>query len=378
MDFQLLEEQRILKATARDLLEEHCPVASVLAMEKDEKGYEETLWRKMADLGWMALVIPEVYEGVGGGLLDLVLMLEEMGRVCLPGPFFSTVVLGALPLLETGDAAQKQGLLPGVARGEKILTLAYAEPGFTRFSPFAIATRASPWKEGLVLEGTKLFVTDAHVADLLLCVVRTSGREGEAEGLSLVLVDPRAPGVSISPLATIAGDKQCEVRLDGVAVPREAILGETDQGAGPYGEILRKAALCKCAEMVGGAQKVLDMASAYAREREQFGRPIGAFQAVQHHCANMLMDIEGSRHLTYKVAWAVTNGIPAAREISACKAFVGDAFKRVVLLGHQILGATGYMIEHAMPLYSRRARVADMAFGDGCYHRALVARELGL
>lgn len=377
MDFNLTEEQKILQKTARDFLGAECPSALVREMETDEKGYTSELWNKMAELGWMALVIPEEYEGVGGTLLDLTVMLEEMGGACLPGPFFPTAV-SCLGIMEAGDEGQMKEFLPRIGAGELILTLALTEPLNTRYDPFLIATRAERKEDHYVINGTKLFVPDAHVADDLICVARTSGEPGSKEGITLFLVDSKSPGIQLTPMKTFAGDKQFEVVFDAVKVPEGNILGQLNQGGIHLESILQKATVCKCAEMVGGAQKVLDMATGYAKEREQFGRPIGSFQAVQHHCSNMLMDIEGGRFITYKAAWMLSQKIPCAKQVATAKAWVSEAYKRVAGLGHQVLGATGYMIEHDMTLYSRRAKLAEVAFGDANFHREAVALELGL
>jgi alkylation response protein AidB-like acyl-CoA dehydrogenase len=378
MDFNFTEEQKILKETARDFLAAECPSSFVLEMEEDEIGYTPELWRKMAELGWMGLIIPEEYEGVGGGFLDLIVMLEEMGRACLPGPFFSTVVLGATSIMEAGNESQLKEYLGEIATGEIKLTLAHSEPCFTRYDPYLIEVTASPEGSDYILKGTKLFVPDAHVADYMICVARTGGSKRSKEGISLFLVDAKSRGVKCTALKTISGDKQFEVAFEDVKVPKNSVLGEVNKGGEHLARILEKASICKCAEMLGGAQKVLDMASAYAKEREQFGKAIGSFQAVQHHCANMLMDIDGSRYITYKVAWMLRENIRCAKEVAVAKAWTGDAYKRVVGLGHQVLGATGYIIEHDMPLYSRRAKAAEIAFGDSNYCRQVVAQELGL
>ena len=377
MDFHFTEEQKILQKTARDFLQSECPSSFVLEMEADETGYTQGLWNKMAELGWMALIIPEEYEGVGGNLLDLVVMMEEMGRFCLPGPFFSTV-LGSLSIMEAGSEEQKKNFLPEVGTGESILTMALSEPGNSKYDPFLIEAEAEAKKDGFIINGTKLFVPDAQLVDYLVYVARTSGSPGDMEGISLFMVDSKTPGISILPMKTLAGDKQFEVKFEEVAISGDYLLGPLNQGGVILEQVLQKGAICKCAEMLGGAQKVLDMATEYAKEREQFGRPIGSFQAVQHHCSNMLMDIEGSRYITYKVAWMLNQGISCAKQVHAAKAWTSEAYKRVVGLGHQIMGATGYIIEHDMPLYSRRAKIAELALGDAGFHRAKVARELGL
>jgi alkylation response protein AidB-like acyl-CoA dehydrogenase len=325
----------------------------------------------------MALIIPEAYDGVGGNLQDLLVMFEEMGRFCLPGPFFSAT-LGCLSIMAGGSEEQLKAFLPRVGAGDLILTVALAEPGNRKYDPFLVAVEAEAEDDVFRINGSKLFVPDAHAAEYLICAARTSGVPGEKEGISLFLMDSKTPGIRLTPMKTIAGDKQFEVNFHRVTVSRDQLLGPLNQGGMLLEQVLRKGAVCKCAEMIGGAQKVLEMATEYAKEREQFGRPIGSFQAVQHHCSNMLMDIEGSRHITYKAAWMLDQGIPCAKQVSVAKAWTSEAYKRVVGLGHQIMGATGYIIEHDMPLYSRRAKIAELALGDAGFHREQVARELGL
>ncbi len=378
MDFNFTEEQNILRKTARDFLETHCPSAFVLEMEEDERGCTEALWRGMADLGWMALIIPEDYEGVGGDFQDLVVMLEEMGRACLPGPFFSTVVLGACSIMEAGNEAQMQDFLPGIAAGDKVLTLAHTEPDATKYDPYLIKVTAVPREKDFIINGTKLFVPDALAADTLICAARTAGEPDAMDGITLFLVDTKSPGVQCTPLKTIAGDKQYEVIFDQVHLREEDILGGLNNGGTHLEGILQRGAVGKCAEMVGGAQKVLEMASSYAKEREQFGKPIGSYQAVQHHCANMLMDVEASRFITYKAGWMLSQGIPCRKEVAAAKAWVGEAYRRVSALGHQVLGATAYIIEHDMPIYSRRAKAAEVTLGDAGFFRRIMAQEIGL
>ncbi len=378
MDFSFTDEQKMLRQSARDFLQAECSKAYVRQMEKDPRGFAPELWRKMADLGWMGVVFPEKYGGIGGDFLDLLVLLEEMGRACLPGPFFSTVVLGGLPILEAGNEAQKDQVLPPITSGQAVLTLAHAEPAMTCYDPFLIQVRAVAQGGGYVVEGTKLFVPDAHVADRILCVARTSGKASGKEGISLFLIEAKAPGIRWELLKTVARDKQCDLQFQKVKVSDKNLLGPRDQGGVILERLLEKAALAKCAEMIGGAQFVLDMCVSYAKEREQFGRLIGTFQAVQHHCANMAMAIEGSRSITYKAGWMLGQGLPSGKLVAAAKAWVSEAYKKVAALGHQIMAGTGYMEEHDMPLYSRRAKAAEFAFGDANYHKRVMAREIGL
>ncbi len=378
MDFNFSEEQKMLRESARDFLQTECPKTFVREMEKDLKGYTPAVWRKMADLGWMGIVFPEKYGGIGGDFLDLLVLLEEMGRACLPGPFFSTVVLGGLPILEAGKEAQKKEFLPKIASGDWIMTLAHTEPATTQFDPFLTTVKATGKQDRFSIEGIKLFVPDAHVADYMICVTRTKGRTNAREGITLFLVEAKSPGIKWELLKTVARDKQCEVSFQKVGVPRESILGPVHEGGKVLERLLPKAAIAKCAEMIGGAQFVLDMCVNYAKEREQFGKLIGTFQAVQHHCANMAIHIEGGRYITYKAAWMLSKRIPCTKQVAAAKAWVSDAYKRVAGLGHQIMAGTGYMEEHDMPLYSRRAKAAEFAFGDANYYKKIMAQEIGL
>jgi alkylation response protein AidB-like acyl-CoA dehydrogenase len=378
MDFNFSEEQKMLKESARSFLERECPKTLVREMEKDEKGYSPALWRKMADLGWMGIAFPEKYGGSEGDFFDLLVLLEEMGRSCLMGPFFSTVVLGGLAIVEAGRESQKKEFLTQIATGGKLLTLAHTEPATTHYDPYLITVKAKAEGNDYRIDGVKLFVPHAHVADTLICVARTRGEEREKGGITLFLVDAKSPGIQWDLLKTVARDKQCEVIFHKTKVPQENLLGRLNEGGAILERLLQKAAVAKCAEMIGGAQFVLDMCVSYAKEREQFGRPIGTFQAVQHHCANMLIDIEGGRYITYKAAWMLSKGISCTLQVAAAKAWVSEAYKHVVSLGHQIMAGTGYMEEHDMPLYSRRAKAAEFTYGDANFYRKVVAKEIGL
>jgi len=377
MDLGLSEEQEMLRTSARDFLQKECPKQLVKQLDEGDEGYSPELWRKMAELGWMGLVLPEEYGGSGGSFLDLVVLLEEMGYNILPGPFFSTVVLGGLSILAAGNEEQKKEFLPKVANGEIILTLALTEPN-AKYDAASVKTKAVARNGEYVINGTKLFILDANVADYLLCVARTKEGVKPEDGITIFLVDAKSPGVKCTLLKTLARDKQCEIIFDNVKVPKDNVLGEVDRGWPVVESILQKAAVAKCAEMVGGAQASLEMAVTYAKERVQFNRPIGSFQAIQHYCANMVTDVDGSRFVTYKAAWKVSEGIPAAMDVAVAKAWTSEAYGRVTLLGHQIFGAIGFTMDHDMHLYYRRAKAGEIVFGDGDFQRAVVAQELGL
>ena len=377
MDLELTEEQNILKASARSFLKKECPPSLLKEMKDDEKGYPQELWDKMVDLGWLGVMIPEEYGGIGGDLLDLSILLEAMGEVCCPGPFFSTVVLGGLGILSAGSEEQKHMLLPKLAGGDLALALAVTEPGAWYEVP-GIRARATSDGDDYVIEGAKLFVENAHRADFILCAAQTDEGEKPNEGISLFLVDGKSPGVKCTLLKTLAYDKQCEVVFDKVRVPGNNMLGQRGHALNLLEGLQEKAAVAKCAEMVGVLQAAFDMTVAYAKEREQFGRPIGSFQAVQHHCTNMVVDVEGARFLTFQAAWRISQGLPAGMEASMAKAWTSEASRRVTFLGHQIHGAVSFCEEHDMHIYYRKAKAGEVAFGDGAFHLEKVAHRLGL
>jgi alkylation response protein AidB-like acyl-CoA dehydrogenase len=377
MDLGLNEEQEMLRKSARDFLQGECPKQLVRKLDESDGGYSVELWGKMAELGWMGLVFPEKYGGSGRGFLDLAILLEEMGYNIVPGPFFSTVVLGGLTILAAGNEVQRMEFLPKIASGEVILSLALTEAS-AGYDAASVKTKATARNGKYVIKGTKLFVLNANVADYILCVARTRRTKNPEDGITVFLVDARSPGLKCTLLKTLARDKQCEIIFDDVTVSEKNVVGKRDEGWPIVRDILEKAAVAKCAEMVGGAQAALDMAVSYAKERMQFGRPIGSFQAIQHYCADMAMDVVGSRFVTYKAAWKVSEGLPAALDAAIAKAWVGEAYGRVALSAHQIFGAIGFTMDHDIHLYYRQAKAGEIIFGGADSQRGVVARELGL
>jgi alkylation response protein AidB-like acyl-CoA dehydrogenase len=377
MDLGLNEEQEMLKTSARDFLQKECPKQLVKQLDESDTGYSPELWRKMAELGWMGLVFPEKYGGSDGSFLDLVVLLETMGYNILPGPFFSTVVLCGLTILASGTEEQKREHLPKIANGEMILALALTEPS-AGYDAASIKTKATAHNDEYIINGTKLFVLDANVADFILCVARTKETKNPEDGITIFLVDAKSPGIKCALLKTLARDKQCEIVFDNVTVPKSNILGKLNKGWPIVKDTLQKATAAKCAEMVGGAQAALEMTVSYAKERVQFNRPIGSFQAIQHYCANMVTDVDGSRFITYKAAWELSEGLPATRDVAIAKAWTSEAYGRVTLLAQQIFGAIGFTMDHDIHLYYRRAKAGEIMFGDGDFQRAIVASELGL
>ena len=368
MDLGLSEVQQMLKSSAQEFLSQECPLTLVRAMEDDTSGENDQLWRQIAGLGWTGEAFPESYGGTGGDFMDLAVLLEEMGRALCPSPFFSTVVLGGMTVLDAGSDAQKQDIVTRICEGQMLMTLALTEQtaSYEAWGVEAVATRQG---DNYVLEGTKLFVPDAHVADLILVAARTSGNVDPEKGISLFLVPSGTSGLSVTQLSTIASDRQCEVVLNQVSVPASSLLGEVDQGWPILQRALERATAGKCIEMLGGAAAVVDMTVEYVKGRTQFGRPIGSFQAVQHHCANMATDVEGSRVVAYQAAWKVSEGVPAQREVSVAKAWVSAAYQRVCSTAHQTHGAIGFTKEHDLQLYTRRAKIQELNYGDVNFHK---------
>ena len=266
MDFDFNDEQKMFKKGARDFFEKECPKSLVKQMVEDEKGNPPELWHKMAELGWLGLIFPEKYGGGGGNIIDLVALEEEMGRACLPGAFFSTVLLGGLFILNNGSEEQKQDLLPKVAKGEVILTLALTEPSAS-YEAAAVEIEAVSDKDDYIISGTKLFIPDAHIADYIICIARTKKGTKPEDGITAFLVDRKSAGISCTLLKTIAGDKLCEVVFNKVRVSKKNIVGKLDQAWGPLEQTLQQVIIARCAEMVGGAQKALEMAADHAKTK---------------------------------------------------------------------------------------------------------------
>jgi len=375
MDFSFTEEQEMLRKIARDFLATECPRDSVREMIKDERGYTAELWKRMAELGWMGLIIPEEYGGIGGSFLDIAALVEEMGRACLPGPFFSSLI-GTLAILEAGNEQQKKKLLPKIAQGGLIATLAVSEPD-VGYEVDALQCQAVAEGKEYIIDGTKLFVENAHVADLIICAARSKDVTGH-QGITLFLTDAKSPDLTCTLLETIAGDKQCQVIFKGVRVPESSILGQPHRSGEYLERLLQVAAVAKCAEMLGGAQQVMDMTVDFVKERVQFDHPIGSLQAIQHHCANMMIDLEGIRYITYLAAWKVNEGLPFGKEAAIAKAWASEAYGRISDLAHQSHGAIGFCEDHDLPLYSKRAKASEFAFGDAQFQRRFVAQEIGL
>ena len=379
MDIEFSEEQEMLKTTTRDFLSAKFPVSSVRKMiqAEDDNDYPSGLWDQISDLGWLGLAFPSRYGGEAFSFSDLVVLLEEMGRVCFPSPFFSTVILGGLSILHLGNEEQKNEFLPDLCRGKLFITMAITEAD-SSFQSSSITLKAVADKNDFILSGTKLFVPDAHIADWIICVARTSKSENPEDGVTVFLINAQSDGIEYNPLKTLDGSKQSEVIFNKVRVPGKNALGEVDKGWRSLQKVLEYAAVAKCAEMLGAVQVITEMTVQYAKDRKQFGQPISAFQVIQHLCADMLTDVDTMRLITHKAGWMLNEGMPCSNEVSIAKAWSSDAYKRVALNGLKIHGGMGFMEEHDISLFYKKAQINEFSFGDAAFHEEVIAEQLGI
>jgi alkylation response protein AidB-like acyl-CoA dehydrogenase len=342
-------------------------------------GVSDDFWMKLAEQGWLGLVFPEEYGGAGLGFVDLTVLMEEMGRVVMPGPFFATTILAGLAILEAGSAAQKQEWLGRIAAGKAKATLAWTEPS-VRWDAAGVTTTARAADGGFVLSGTKLFVLDAHLADVLVVAARTSEGPRPEDGVSLFLVPRGATGLEVKLLPTMDQTRKlCEVTFRDTRVAGDALLGARNGGWPTLAHVAQRATVALCAEMCGGAQRVLEMTTEYAKIRVAFGKPIGSYQGVKHRAADMLVDVENAKSLTYYAAWTMDeHSTEAPLAASMAKAYTSDAYRKVAGAGIQLHGGIGFTWEHDLHLYFKRAKSSEFTFGDSTYHRERVAQLISL
>jgi alkylation response protein AidB-like acyl-CoA dehydrogenase len=379
MNFGFNEEQELLRSTARKFFDNECASVTVRKLMDGPEGMTPQLWKKIAEQGWTGLIFADEHGGMGLGFVDLVVLMEEMGRAVVPGPFFSTVLLGGLAIREAGTDAQKKTWLPKISSGEARATLAWMEPS-AELGARGITLQATAKGAGFTLSGTKLFVHDAHTADVIVVAGRTASGKSPEEGVSLFLVPRGTPGMNVTLLPTMDQTRKlCEVELKDVALGAEALMGQVGSGWAPLARVIDRATVALCAEMCGGAQKVLEMTVEYAKIRQAFGRPIGSYQGVKHKAADMLVDVENSKSITYYAAWAMDEGVPEGQlAVSMAKAYVSDAYRRVSGAGIQLHGGIGFTWEHDLHLYFKRAKGSEFTFGDATWHRERVAQLVNL
>ena len=371
MNFAFSDEQEELRTSVRRFLETKSPETEVRRLMATTEGYDPAVWAQMADqLGLQSLAIPEEFGGAGFSFVELIVVLEEMGAALLCAPFFSTVALGASAVLTSGDDKAKEYLLPGMASGESIATLALTEDS-GRWEPEAVTLSATATGDGWALNGHKNYVIDGHIADLVLVVGRTPA------GVSLFGVKGESDGLARTPLATLDQTRK-QARLEFTDTP--AWLIGTDGGASPgLAKTLDLAAVALAAEQVGGAQRCLDSSVEYAKTRIQFGRPIGSFQAIKHKCADMLLEVESAKSAAYYAGWAAaedSDELPVVASLA--KSYCSEAYFHAAAETIQIHGGIGFTWEHPAHLYFKRAKSSELLLGDPSYHRELLAQRIGI
>jgi alkylation response protein AidB-like acyl-CoA dehydrogenase len=376
VNFAFSEEQEQLREAVRKFLEAKSPESEVRRLMETTEGYDPAVWKQMAnELGLQSLHIPEAYGGQGFTFVELGIVLEEQGRALLCAPYFSTVVLAANAILNAGTDEEKGALLPGIASGETIATLAFTEPN-GKWDADGITMEASESGDGYTLNGTKMFVLDGHTADLIVVAARTAGSTGE-DGISFFTVAGDASGLTRTALATMDQTrKQAKLEFANVSAAK---LGEPGAGWAALSKTLDQAAVGLSNEMVGGAQFVLEESVQYAKDRVQFGRPIGSFQAIKHKCADMLLEVESAKSAAYYSAWAAAEDndeLPVVASLA--KAYCSDAYFHAAAENIQIHGGIGFTWEHNAHLYFKRAKSSEILLGDATYHRELLAQRIGI
>ena len=373
MNFALSEEQEMLQASATEFVKRESSLKRTRELREDEIGFSREIWGKMAELGWQGINFPEELRGLGQGMVEMIVVMEELGRGLMPEPMFSSVLMGGNAVALAGSKEQQEAWVPKVVEGEALLTLGYLERQ-SRFDAFDVGAEATKDGGGWTLSGEKIFVPDAAVADRIVISARSSGQRRSREGVELFLVDPKAAGVTITPIPTMDWRKQHVVKMENVKVDDADRLSGKD-GGDALEETLDRATVGLCAEMLGAMNEAFDITVEYLKTRKQFGQPIGSFQALKHRAANEYVQTELSRSAVYYAAMALDENMPdAARAVSTAKARCNDAFHLVSNESIQMLGGIGMTDEHDIGFFFKRARVSKVTLGDSDFHRDRYAR----
>ena len=370
MDLDFTSEEEMLRDSAARFLSTECPYERVKEIEESAEGYDPNLWQQVIELGWTGLLFPEEYGGYGGQFMDLVIIMEEMGKMVFPSPFFSTIVQCGLAILEGGTEEQKVDLLGKISEGSLIMALAqYEDDG--SWEPASLSMKADPQGDDYVLNGTKMFVMDANIADSLIVAAHAGDK-----GLSLFVVDTKADGITINKMPTISMDNTCEVLFADVKVSGDGVLGEPGNGIETLEKMTSKAMVAKAAQMIGGARVCIDITADYAREREQYGKPIGGYQIIQHYMANMLLAYDTTSNYLYRVTSMIDEGQAFETDALALKAAANEAFDFIAERSVQIHGGIGTTREANIGLFYRRSKSYESIVGGTAYHLEKIADKI--
>ena len=376
MDFNLEKETTMLKSSAEKYLKEKCPPSVVKELIQSETGYSEKMWQEIAELGWLGLTYPESVDGFGMTFFDLFSLMEELGRANFPSPFFTSAIVSGFIIETAGSQAQKEQYLPPLISGEKIFTTALLdEKGRMDVeAPSLKATRAD--NGNLVLDGTRLMVPYVQAADYLLAIVQNDS--ADEAGPAIVMLPTDAEGLESTFIDTLTEEKQYRVTLTGVQVPEENIIGTVAETRSCLDEVMAKATVLKCGEMLGGLDTVLKLTIEHVKTRHQFGKPLGTLQAVQHQCADLATLLESSRLISRQTAYLISEGLPCDKEIAMAKAWCSDAYKKGTWIAQQLHGGVGFTEEYDLHLFYKHAKASELSFQDAFFHRSRVADHLGI
>lgn len=372
MDLDFSEEQEMLRDMVRGVFKEYAPIETVRELEDDPKGYPEQLWKQLAELDLLGITIPESYGGSEQSMLEAAILYEEIGRALAPSPHFVSCVLSAGALLRAGSEEQKQAWLPKIASGDAILTPAWLEPR-NGFGPRGVQVRAAADGDDFVISGAKWHVHFASSATRLVVLARTGDAD---DAVDLFLVDPSAPGVKLSQQLNLASDTQYAVELDGVRVSAADRLGEPGRGWAAWDGVMQDAVILAAAQAAGGARRALELTVDYAKEREQFDKPLGAFQAIAHYLSDAATNIEGGTTLVYEAAWAHAEGRDGSRLAPMAKLFMCQVYRDVTAVSLQIFGGVGFTIEYDAQLYFRRAKQLQLNWWDSRFLEERIAASV--
>jgi len=375
MELEFSPEQELLRETVRGLCARHADLDVVRALEDDPAGYPEKLWLQLAELGLLGLTIPEEWGGSAMSMLDAMLVYEELGRALVPSPHFVSSVMSGGVLARAGTAAQRDAWLPRIASGDAIVTTAWLEPD-RGFGSAGVQLIAEPDGDGWQLTGTKRHVPFASVADRLLVLARAAGTGDADNGVLLLLVDPNAAGVTLTQQMTIASDTQYQVDFAGVRVGSDDVVGAPGAAWPAWNEVMYDGVILLAAQAVGGARYALDITVQYAKDRQQFDKPLGAFQAIAHYLSDATTALDGAETLVWEAAWARSENRPVTRLAPMAKLFACQTFRDITAMSQQVFGGVGFTVEYDIQLYFRRAKELQLSWWDTRHLEELVADDV--
>ncbi len=376
MKYDFTSEQNMLRKSFSEFLSKEGPAETVTESHSNDCGYSSAIWKKMARLGWLGLVHEDKYGGMDGSFLDLFILFEEIGKVLLPSPLFISPVLCGWLLKETDDADLIDEYLPALINGKKILSLGLQDEqgNYDADGPKIEAVKVQP--DAYCINGTRLLVPYAEQADeIIFCATLTGDL---ANGPTLFRIDGKAKGLKQTLLPTLTGEKTYALVFDDVELPAENIVGTIGQGNVYLNGVIPKATVLKCGEMLGGLERVVEMTVGYVKDRQQFGRPLGSLQAVQHHCADMAVLLEATRVIAHQAACLLSEGKNCNKELAMAKAWCSDAYRQSTWIGQQLHGGIGFTEEYNLHLYYKHAKTSELAFQSSWFHRGTVADEMGI